>query len=371
MKGCRRGVEEGFGAHDVDTALGINKLGDVDVAGNGDQGVGIVAGDVGVVRILLGQEGDHVADSHLSGGLEIQVESHCDVLSRSFSTGPDKTVRIVEIAFVDDELEGAGELGFEGRDVDFAVALTGVTVADFKVRAFGIDGEIDGSAGDELLVVHVAAVHPRRSGVVLASRSSGDPHAAEEWMKRNVDAGREVADHLCTVEWDDTGVAVREVVGEKTAAGAEGVAGPSDVDIDFLDADFEHIAWFGSIDGYGAGEDVASGTLVGCRIVFVDVVNVGGDVGGSDAERFQALARAAGGEGLDLDRVSGFDGQDRFCLCGVEAPGDRGRGGEEGLGGLLGVGCGDDEKCSDAEGGCAGELGAHGLYISQWCIRKA
>jgi hypothetical protein len=184
-------------------------------------------------------------------------------------------------------------------------------------------------------------------------------------MKRNVDAGGEVADHLRAVERDDAGVTVGEVVGEEAAAGAEGVAGPSDVDVDFLDADFKDIAWFSSVDGYGTSEDVASGTLVGGRIVFVDVVDVGGDVGGSDAERFQALAWAAGGEGLDLDGVSGFDGQDRFRLRGVEAPGDGGRGGEEGLCGLLGVGCGDGEQCSDAEGCRAGEVGEHGLlYIT-------
>jgi hypothetical protein len=365
VNGCRRGGEQGFGAHDMDTALGINKLGNVDVAGNRDEGVGIVAGDVGVIGILLGEEGDHVADGHLSSGLEVQIESHRDVLSWSLGTGPDKTVRIVEVALVDDELEGAGELGFEGGDVDFAVALTSVTVTDFKVRSFGVDGEIDGSAGDELLVVHVAAVHPGRSRVVLASGCSGDAHAAEEWVKGNVDAGGEVADHLCAVEQDEAGVAVREVVGEETAAGAEGVAGPRNVDVDFLDPDFEDIAWFGSVDGYRTGEDVASGTLVGGRIVFVDVVDVGGDVGGSDAEGLQALAWAAGGEGLDLDRVSGLDGENRFCLRGVEAPGDRGRGGQEGLCGLLGVACGDGEQCSDAEGGCAGEVGGHGLlYIT-------
>ena len=32
----------------MNAALGINELGDVDVAGDGDEGVGIFAGDVGV-----------------------------------------------------------------------------------------------------------------------------------------------------------------------------------------------------------------------------------------------------------------------------------------------------------------------------------
>ena len=68
---------------------------------------------------------------------------------------------------------------------------------------------------------------------------------------------------------------------------------------------------------------------------------------------------------MDLDGVSGVDGEDWFCLRGVETPGDGSRGGEEGLCGLLGVGCEDGEDGRDAEGGCAGEVGGHGLlYIT-------
>ena len=89
---------------------------------------------------------------------------------------------------------------------------------------------------------------------------------------------------FCAVERDDAGVAVGEVVGEEAAAGAEGVAGPGDVDVDFLDADFEDVAGFGFGDGDWAGEDVAAGAFVGGGIVFVDVVDVGGDVGCGDAE---------------------------------------------------------------------------------------
>jgi hypothetical protein len=48
-----------------------------------------------------------------------------------------------------------------------------------------------------------------------------------------------VADHLVAVEGDEAGVAVGEVVGEEAAAGAEGVAGPGDVDAVFLNAEFE------------------------------------------------------------------------------------------------------------------------------------
>ena len=123
-------------------------------------------------------------------------------------------------------------------------------------------------------------------------------------MERDVDAGGEVADHLFAVEGDDAGVAVGEVVGEEAAAGAEAVAGPGDVDVDFLDADFEDVAGLGFGDGDGAGEDVAAGTFVSCGIIFVDVGDVGRDIGGGDAEGFESLGWAAGGEGLDGDGVA-------------------------------------------------------------------
>ena len=160
-----RDGEEDFGTHNVDSALGVDELGDVDVAGYGDEGVGIVAGEMGAGK-LLGEEGDHVANGHLGGDLEVFVEAHGDVLGGGFGARPEEAVRIVEAAFMHDELEGSGELGFESGDVDLAVALVGVTVTGLKESAFGVDGIIDGGSGDELLVVHVATVHPGRGGVV-------------------------------------------------------------------------------------------------------------------------------------------------------------------------------------------------------------
>jgi hypothetical protein len=142
MSGCRGG-EEGFGAHDVDAALGINELGDVDVAGNGDEGVGIVAGDAGVVGVLLGEEGDHIADGHLGGDFEVFIEAHGDVLGGGFGARPEETVGLVAgLSLMDDELECAGELGFHGGDVDFTVALAGVAVACFEESSLGVDGDI-------------------------------------------------------------------------------------------------------------------------------------------------------------------------------------------------------------------------------------
>src|SRR5580692_13030184 len=131
-------------------------------------------------------------------------------------------------------------------------------------------------------------------------------------MERDVDAGCEVADHRGAVEGNDAGAAVGEVVGEEATASAKAVACPGDVDVDFLDADFEDVAGFGFGDGDGTGEDVAAGAFFAGRDFGVDVGDVGGNFGVGDAEGFEALGWAAGGEGLDGDGVAGLDCEDGF-----------------------------------------------------------
>jgi len=286
-----------------------------------------------MVGVLLGEEGDHIADSHLGGGLEVLIEAHRDVVGGGFTSGPEEM-----LIFMDDELEGSGELGLHGGDVDLSVALAGVAVAYLEEAAFGVDGDVEGGSSYHLFVVDVAGVHPGRCGVPLTGGlGRGDAHAAEEGMKRDVDAGAEVADHLVAIQRDEPGVAVGEVVREEAAACAEAVAGPGNVDVDLLDADFEDVTGFGFGDGDRTGEDVAAGAALCGREFGVDVVDVGGNVFGGDADGFEALARSAGREGLDGDGVAGVDGEDGLCFGGVGAPDDCSGAGEEGLWRLLGV----------------------------------
>ena len=271
----------------MDAALGVDELGDVDVAGGGDELVGVIAGEGWEGWAAggwgLGEEGDHVADGHLGGGLEVFAEAHGDVLGGGLGAGPDEA-RGVGFGLVDDELEGAGELGLEGGDVDLAVALSGVAVSGFEEGSGGVDGVEDGGSGYQFLVVHVAAVHPGWGGVVLAAGGRGYTDGAEEGVEGDGDAGGEGSGHTVAVEGDDAGVGVGEVVGEEAAAGSEGVAGPGDVDGDLEDADLEDVAGFGLFDGYGAGEDVASGASFGGGDFVVDVGYVGWDVGFGYAE---------------------------------------------------------------------------------------
>ena len=168
------------------------------------------------------------------------------------------------------------------------------------------------------------------------------PIAAKERVQRNGDAGGESGGHAVQVERDDLLVALGKVLGEEAVlAGA--VAGPGYVDVHFLDAHFEDVAGLGLLDGDGAGEDVASGAAVGERDLVIDIADVVGDLGVGDAAGFEAIRRAAGGERLHNDSVSGVDGEDRLGLRPVVAPGDGGRGREQGSG-LLRGGSGEKQR---------------------------
>ncbi len=140
--------------------------------------------------------------------------------------------------------------------------------------------------------------------------------------------GAKWAMSFCAVERDDFGAAVGELHGKEAAAEAEAVAGEVCVELDFEDLDFEDVAGLGFCDGDGAGEDVAAGALVGD--LGVDGRGVGRDLLGLDAFSDHALGRAAGGEGLNGDGVTGVHGEDGFALAAVVAPGDGGGRGEQG-----------------------------------------
>ncbi len=351
------GGKERFRAQDVNPVIGINEFRNVDVAGGGYKGIGVIFGEGRKRRVFgslfgVGEERDHVADGDLSGFGEIRIETHFDVVGGGFGAGPAEFLAGGG-AFVNDELEGAGEEGFEGGDVDFAVALAGVAIAGFEEGSGGPDGVEDGGAGDKVFVIHVSAVDPGRSGVVAAGGLwRGDADGAEEGMERDGDVGGELGDHALAVKGDDFGVGVGEVFGEEAVAFAETVASKGGIEGDLLDADFEDVAGLGFGDGDGAGEDVAAGAALVFGDVRVKLAEPGGDVFGLDALSSEALGITAGGGGLHDDGVAGVDGEDGLGVEVVEAPGDGGWGGEKGFsfGGLSGCGYGGDAE------GCGEEL---------------
>jgi hypothetical protein len=62
----------------------------------------------------------------------------------------------------DMQFEGPDQPGLDRGDADFAVALHAVAIADREQRAIDVDRQIKRAAGDELFIVHIAAVATRR-----------------------------------------------------------------------------------------------------------------------------------------------------------------------------------------------------------------
>src|SRR5206468_127433 len=55
------------------------------------------------------------------------------------------------------QLEGADQPGLDGRHAHLAVALRAMAVADREQRAVDLDWQVERAAGDQLLVVEIAA----------------------------------------------------------------------------------------------------------------------------------------------------------------------------------------------------------------------
>ena len=341
----------------MDPRLGIDELRNVNVTGGRNKGIGVISGEVRIVGILLGEEGDHIAHSHLRGFGQVLVEAHGNIGRRSFGPRPEQMF-FGGLALMDDELKGAREEGLKGCDVDFSVALAGMAVAGFKESAAGVDRVEDDRAGGKLLVVHVAAMHPGRRGVPFAGGfRRRDPDGPEEGMQRDGNAGGKCSGHPGTIERDDLGAAIGEVIREKTATGSKAIAGEVGVELDLEDADLKDVAWFSFSDGNRAGEDVASRAAVSLRDFVIDVCEPGRDVGGGDSLVFEPLRRSAGGGGLHDDDVAGVDGQHWFGVCGVVAPRDRAGRGEKRLGTLSRGGVGRKERSGGEQKGEAHSRG--------------
>ena len=314
--------EQGLGNHPVDAFGAVYELGDFEIDGDAGEHVGF-----GLFHLLFGDEEiDRFTDGDFGGFGEVFVDAHDDPVGGGFGAGPGELH-----VFTDEESERAGEGGFEGGDIDFAIALGCVAVADFEEGAGGVNGDEEGGSGDEAFVVEIAGVGAGRGAADPAGGFvGGNAHAAEERLKRDVDAIGEVGGHAVFVEGDDLGFLEGEVFGEEAEARGEAVVGVGEHEIDFEDADFEDVAGLGGFDEDGAGEDVAAGAFV--FDLGVDVAEGLLDLLGGDSGAAQA-GGAVGEEGLDFDRVAGGDAEDGLGLGVVVAPGDGGGGCEQLVGG--------------------------------------
>src|SRR5437762_8584570 len=95
--------------------------------------------------------------------------------------------------FAHDELKCADEGSFKRGDIHFAVTLASVAVAHLKERAWRVYRKIKRRAGDEILVIEIAAHNPRWSAVETSRAFRRCiAHASEKRMQRNFDARGEL-----------------------------------------------------------------------------------------------------------------------------------------------------------------------------------
>src|SRR5690348_7942448 len=117
----------------------------------------------------------------------------------------------------------SNERRFHRRDVDFTVALPGVSVADLEQRALRPNRDVQRRTRDELLVIEIPRVNSRWRAVhATHRRRRRDADASEEWMQRNRDAAREVSEHAHRIELDDLRArCAREVFAHESTARPE------------------------------------------------------------------------------------------------------------------------------------------------------
>ena len=252
--------------------------------------------------------------------------------------------------FAHDELESPGEGRFHGGDIDFAVALPGMSVTGLEERTGCMDGKVESGPGDQFFVVQIAAVNPWRTAV-NAARGGGrrNAHAAEEWPQGNLDSLVEDADHALTVETDQFGAVVREVVGQIALGGPEIVLCVGQVQVNFLNSHFEDVAGLGTFYIDWPGKPVTAWSGVARAVA--DDFEVGGNFCLGHAERFGSEGVA---HGLDGDGVARHNAEHRFRLGRVVAVGDGVGGGFQIVVGRLG----------GEGGGAEEEQNPHGTHYS-------
>src|SRR5437764_9244485 len=86
--------------------------------------------------------------------------------------------------------------------------------------------------------------------------------AAKERMQRNIDAVREMRNHLLRVELNDPHARIRKVFREVAAPRTERVVGVWNGQLDILDSNFEHVARLGAFDKDWASENVTARPFV-------------------------------------------------------------------------------------------------------------
>src|SRR5690349_273000 len=113
-----------------------------------------------------------------------------------------------------------------------------MAVSDKEQSARRMNRNVEGSSGDQVLVVQVPCVDPWRSAAYSSGGyRRGDPNAPKERMERYFDAVAKARDHSLLVQRDYLHARIRKIFGQETASGAECVVGIGYRELDGFDAD--------------------------------------------------------------------------------------------------------------------------------------
>src|ERR1700733_14967269 len=87
-------------------------------------------------------------------------------------------------------------------------------------------GKVKGRARDQVLIVQVTAVNPgRRAADASGHQGRRHSYTSEKRVQRDLDSVGEVCNHLLGIQGDYFHFGIGEVIGQKSAPGAERVIG--------------------------------------------------------------------------------------------------------------------------------------------------
>src|SRR5579859_2543055 len=167
------------------------------------------------------------------------------------------------LILVNDKAKRTGQKCLHRSDIDLAIALAGMAVANLKECPRRMNGNEQSRTRHEFFIVNVAGVHPRRSTVIFPGRLRRSyAHASKKRMQWNLNPWAETSKHLFAIEGNDFAASIREIVREKTSAYRESVARKRYVDVNFFNLYLEHVARLCICNRNGPGKDVSSGTTI-------------------------------------------------------------------------------------------------------------
>ena len=111
-------------------------------------------------------------------------------------------------------------------------------------------------------------------------------------MQWNLNARREVREHLFAIEGNDFTASIGEIVGEESPPNREPVARKRYVDVNLFDLDLQHVTWLGVGNCDRACKNMSAWPAV--LHLVVDRCVVGGNVFGCHSTGFEPLIRSAG-----------------------------------------------------------------------------